>query len=110
AKQGETKTIEERLVRGDGAAPTTSASGTSSGSASSGSGGGGGGTGKVRINSKGGFCNVTVNGAGAGSTPTEASVPAGNVRVVCKPPSGPSQTQSVHVGAGETARVSFKLD
>ncbi len=112
AKQGETKTFEERLTRGDGSSP-----------AGTGTGGGGaataaptappptsGGTGKVRINSKGGFCNVSVNGAGAGSTPTEAVVPAGNVRVTCKPPSGPSQTQVVKVGPGETARVSFKLD
>jgi hypothetical protein len=37
-------------------------------------------------------------------------VPAGNVRITCKPPSGPSQTQVVRVNAGETARVSFKLD
>ncbi len=108
AQQGETKTFEERLVRGDagtaappgggstGAAPVTAPTS--------------GGTGKVRINSKGGFCTVSVNGAGAGSTPTEAVVPAGNVRVTCKPPSGPPQTQVVKVGAGETARVSFKLD
>jgi eukaryotic-like serine/threonine-protein kinase len=64
----------------------------------------------VRINSKGGYCNVSVNGAAAGATPTEAVVPAGNVRISCKPPSGPTQTQVVRVGAGETARVSFKLD
>jgi serine/threonine-protein kinase len=108
AQQGETKTFEERLVRADASGAGTS-SPTASGTPTT-TGGGGGGTGKVRINSKGGFCNVSVNGAGVGSTPTEASVPAGNVRVTCKPPSGPSQTQVVHVGAGETARVSFKLD
>ncbi len=109
AKQGETKTFDERLVRGDG--------GTAAASSGTPSSGGGttpppasGGTGKVRINSKGGFCTVSVNGAGAGATPTEAVVPAGNVRVTCKPPTGPAQTQVVRVGAGETARVSFKLD
>ncbi len=108
AQQGETKTFEERLVRGDAstaAAPAGSATGAAPVAAPV-----SGGTGKVRINSKGGFCTVSVNGAGAGSTPTEAVVPAGNVRVTCKPPSGPSQTQVVKVGAGETARVSFKLD
>ena len=112
AQQGETKTIEERLVRGDGSssaaagatgapAPTGAPTTTSPPS---------GGTGKVRVNSKGGYCNVSINGAGAGSTPTEAVVPAGNVRVTCKPPTGAAQTQVVKVGPNETARVSFKLD
>ncbi len=105
AQQGETKTIEERLVRSDGAGTASTGAGSSGPAAT-----GGGGTGKVRINSKGGFCNVSVNGAAAGSTPTEAVVPAGNVRITCKPPSGPSQTQVVRVGPGDTARVSFKLD
>jgi serine/threonine protein kinase len=109
AQQGETKTIEERLVRADatgagaatgGPAPTGAPAATSPPS----------GTGKVRVNSKGGYCSVSINGAGAGSTPTEAVVPAGNVRVTCKPPTGPSQTQVVRVGPNETARVSFKLD
>jgi serine/threonine protein kinase len=107
AKKGETKTIEERLVRNDGSAAAGPGSGTPTATPPT---GGGGGTGKVRINSKGGYCTVSVNGAGAGATPTEAVVPAGNVRVTCKPPSGPSQTQVVRVSAGETARVSFKLD
>ena len=109
AKRGETKTIEERLTRSDGAAAASTGSGSSSGGPGP-SGTSPGGTGKVRINSKGGYCNVSVNGAGAGATPTEAVVPAGNVRITCKPPSGPSQTQVVRVGPGETARVSFKLD
>jgi serine/threonine protein kinase len=108
AQQGETKTFEERLVRGD--AGTAAPPGGSSTGAAPVTAPTSGGTGKVRINSKGGFCTVSVNGAGAGSTPTEAVVPAGNVRVTCKPPSGPAQTQVVKVGAGETARVSFKLD
>ncbi len=66
--------------------------------------------GKVRVGSKGGFCSVSVNGTSYGSTPVEAVVPSGNVRVSCKPASGPSQSQSVTVGPGETARVSFKVD
>jgi serine/threonine protein kinase len=107
AQQGETKTIEERLLRGDGGGSAPAASGTSGPAVVPPPSGG---SGKVRVNSKGGFCNVSVNGAAAGSTPTEAVVPAGNVRVTCKPPSGPSQTQMVRVGPGDTARVSFKLD
>ena len=100
AQPGETKTIEESLVkpdpgRGD---PTTTPPA------------GGGGQGKVRVGARGGFCNVVVNGAGVGPTPVEASVPAGNVRITCKPAAGPAQSQSVKVNAGETARVSFKLD
>jgi serine/threonine-protein kinase len=100
AQPGETKTIEESLVkpdpgRGD---PTTTPPV------------GGGGQGKVRVGARGGFCNVVVNGAGVGPTPVEASVPAGNVRITCKPAAGPAQSQSVKVNAGETARVSFKLD
>jgi hypothetical protein len=37
-------------------------------------------------------------------------VPAGNVRVSCKPPTGATQSQAVKVGAGETARVGFKIE
>ena len=51
-----------------------------------------------------------MNGASYGSTPVEATVPSGTVRVSCKPASGPSQSQSVMVGPGETARVSFKVE
>ena len=64
----------------------------------------------MRVGAKGGFCNVTVNGTSYGPTPVEAVVPSGSVRVSCKPASGPAQHQSVTVGPGETARVSFKVD
>ena len=111
AQQGETKTIEERLVRAD-ATPGGASAGTgapaSTGAPAATSPPSG--TGKVRVNSKGGYCSVSINGAAAGATPTEAVVPAGNVRVTCKPPSGAPQTQVVRVGPNETARVSFKLD
>ncbi|MEZ4298964.1 MAG: serine/threonine-protein kinase [Polyangiaceae bacterium] len=109
AKAGETKTIEEHLVREGAAGSAPAGGGTSTGGAAAPTAASGG-TGKVRVNSKGGFCTVSINGAGAGATPTEAVVPAGNVRISCKPPSGPAQTQFVKVGPGETARVSFKLD
>ena len=65
---------------------------------------------KVRVSSRPGFCNVTVNGAPYGPTPVEAQVTSGSVRVSCKPTSGPSQQQTVSVGPGETGRVTFKVD
>jgi hypothetical protein len=68
-----------------------------------------GGTGTVRVNAKGGFCNVTVKGAGYGPTPVVATVPAGTVTVTCKPESGPSQSQAVKVEPGGTARVTFNV-
>jgi eukaryotic-like serine/threonine-protein kinase len=66
-----------------------------------------GGTGTIRVNAKGGYCNVTIKGAGYGPTPVTATVPAGTVTVTCKPESGPSQSQSVKVEPGGTARASF---
>jgi hypothetical protein len=69
-----------------------------------------GGSAKVRVGAKGGFCTVTVNGSSYGPTPVEAVVSAGTVRVSCKPASGPSMSQVVTVAAGDTARVSFKVD
>ncbi|MCK6586789.1 MAG: protein kinase, partial [Polyangiaceae bacterium] len=103
AKQGETKVIEERLVKSDGV-------GAAGGTPAGGEPKAGGATAKVRVGSKGGFCNVTINGASHGSTPVEAVVNAGTVRVSCKPADGASQSQVVKVNAGDTARVSFKLD
>lgn len=106
AKQGETKTIQELLVKVD---PNAKPGDTSGGTPTS-SGGGGGGTGKVRVTSKGGFCNVTINGTGYGATPVEAVVKEGTARVTCKPDGGgASQSQAVQVKAGEVARASFKL-
>jgi serine/threonine protein kinase len=100
AHQGETKTIAENLVKGEGAgaAPAKEEKAAA------------GPPGKVRVGAKGGFCTVTVNGTSYGPTPVEAVVPSGTARVSCKPATGPSQQQSVVVGPGETARVSFKVD
>jgi len=67
------------------------------------------GPGTVRVNAKGGFCNVTINGAGYGATPVVASVPAGTVKVSCKPESGAAQSQAVKLDAGGTARVTFNV-
>jgi eukaryotic-like serine/threonine-protein kinase len=106
AKQGETKTIDERLVRLEGGGGVTAPSGGPDEQPKA----QGGGSAKVRVGSKGGFCNVTINGAAHGSTPVEAVVNPGNVRVSCKPPTGASMSQTVKVSAGETARVSFKIE
>ncbi|MFO0549838.1 MAG: serine/threonine-protein kinase [Polyangiaceae bacterium] len=117
AKQGETKTFKHALVKMtpeqlaalDKTKPTTSAptappptSATTTAPPVSG-------TGTLRVNSKGGFCAVTVNGAPVGMTPVSTSVPAGNVRVSCKPESGPAKAAAVEVKPGETKRISFDL-
>ncbi len=104
AQQGETKTIEDRLVKEVPGAAAATGGGETKPPASS------GGTGTIRIGAKGGYCNVTVNGASLGPTPTEATVAAGPARVTCKPANGPSMTQGVTVVAGQIARVSFKIE
>ncbi len=113
AQQGETKTIADSLLKADGSAPGAAATGNAGGApqgkddkpaAPAGA------PAKVRVGAKGGFCTVSVNGTSYGPTPVEAVVPAGTVRVSCKPASGPSQQQTVNVAAGDTARVSFKID
>lgn len=103
AKQGETKTIQEMLTKID---PNAKPGDTGTGGGTTPTGG----TGKVRVTSKGGFCNVTINGTGYGSTPVEADVKVGTARISCKPDGGgPSQSQAVQVKAGEVARAAFKL-
>jgi serine/threonine-protein kinase len=107
AKQGETKTIVDTLAKGDGAAPAAAAAASAPSdkpAAASGA------PAKVRVGAKGGFCTVSVNGTAYGPTPVEAVVPAGPVRVSCKPANGPAQSQSLTVAAGDTARVSFKIE
>ncbi len=105
AKQGETKTIQEILAKLDPNAKPGDPSGGTTPPPTSGAGG----TGKVRVSSKGGFCNVTINGTGYGATPVEAVVKEGSARVSCKPDSGAALSQVVQVKAGDVARVSFKL-
>ena len=107
AQQGETKVVTEKLVKADpsasAAAPDKPAGGGDAPAAAAG-------PGKVRVGAKGGFCTVTINGTSYGPTPVEATVPAGNARVSCKPASGPAMSQGVKVEAGGTARVSFKIE
>jgi serine/threonine-protein kinase len=106
AKQGETKVIEEKLMKDTGT-PAAAPAGTGEpGKPAAASGP----QAKVRVGSKGGFCNVTINGASHGSTPVEAVVNAGTVKVSCKPPTGPAMTQVVRVAPGATERVSFKVE
>lgn len=95
AQAGETKTIRETLAKADGADDKPAPAGAPA---------------KVRVGAKGGFCNVTVNGTSYGPTPVEAPATAGAVRVTCKPENGPAMSQVVQVGAGETAKVSFKVE
>ena len=110
AKSGETKSFLDPLVKD----PTGGAGDKGSGDKGAGDGkgapAGGGGTGKLRVGAKGGFCTVTVNGASVGATPLETSVPSGSARVSCKTESGKTMSQVVQVTAGETARVSFKIE
>jgi eukaryotic-like serine/threonine-protein kinase len=101
-KQGETKKFSARLIKGTDPMPIASDKPDPNATKP-------GGTGTVRIGAKGGYCNVTVNGAALGPTPTQASVPAGAARVSCKPESGPSMSQVVKVEAGQTARVTFQI-
>lgn len=106
AQQGETKTITETLFKGD---PTTPVDAKTPPADDKPVAAAVGGSGTVRVGAKGGYCNVMINGVSYGPTPTQATVNAGMARVSCKPPTGPTLSQAVKVNAGETARVSFKI-
>jgi serine/threonine-protein kinase len=115
AKRGETKVIADQLIKGN-AGSFGDAAGAGDKVPPSGDGSpketptAAGGSAKVRVGAKGGFCNVTVNGTSYGPTPVEAVVPPGTVKVSCKPQTGAAMSQAVKVGAGETGRVSFKIE
>ncbi len=115
-KQGETKAFDAKLVKGDPAAIAAAEKAAAEKAADKAGDKGGdkastaaAGPGTVRVNAKGGYCNVTINGASMGATPTGGPVPAGTARVTCKPENGPSMTQTVTVEAGQTARVIFQI-
>ncbi|MFS8066288.1 MAG: serine/threonine protein kinase [Byssovorax sp.] len=103
AQPGETKTFTETLLKADPSAPVPPGGKPDDGKPAAA-------PAKVRVGAKGGFCNVTVNGASFGATPVEATVQAGTVRVSCKPANGPAMSQSIQVAPGETGKVSFKVD
>jgi serine/threonine-protein kinase len=69
-----------------------------------------GGVGKLNVSAAGGWCNVTVDGSAKGPTPVAGiELPAGPHKVTCAAESGPSQTATVVVAPGETARYRFSL-
>ena len=69
-----------------------------------------GGTGKLNVAARGGWCNVTIDGAGHGPTPVAGVVvSAGTHTVTCTPESGHAVTTTVRVEADGTARYSFTL-
>jgi len=68
------------------------------------------GSGKLNVASRGGFCNVSVDGKSYGPTPVGGIVlPAGNHSVTCKPDSGAIKTSGVRIEPDQTARISFDL-
>ena len=103
AQPGETKTFTETLLKADPNAPAGKPDDSKTASPAAA-------PAKVRVGAKGGFCNVTINGASFGATPVEASVQSGTVRVSCKPANGPAMSQAIQVAPGETGKVSFKVD
>ncbi len=105
AKQGETLTFRHAMVKADPrvASTDTPKIGDPRKDAPKGA------TGTVRVGARGGFCNVTINGASYGPTPTQATVPAGTARVTCTPEGGGAMAQAVQVEAGGTARVGFVI-
>jgi serine/threonine-protein kinase len=107
AQQGETKTVTETLFKADPSAPVDAKTPPVDDKPVAAAVGG---SGTVRVGAKGGYCNVTINGVSYGPTPTQATVNAGTARVSCKPPTGRTLSQAVKVNAGETARVSFKIE
>jgi serine/threonine protein kinase len=63
---------------------------------------------KLRVNSKHGFCRVTINGAIKGYTPMEVDVPAGAYDVGCNTV-GWKATRRVKVSAGKISYVTFEV-
>ncbi len=68
------------------------------------------GSGKLNVASRGGFCNVSVDGKPYGPTPVGGIVlPAGNHSVACKSDSGAAKASGVKIEPDQTARISFDL-
>ena len=68
------------------------------------------GKGKLNVGASGGWCNVTVDGAGRGATPVAGlELSAGPHRVTCTTAEGKAQTATVTVPADGTARHKFTL-
>jgi serine/threonine-protein kinase len=68
------------------------------------------GSGKIAIAAKGGWCNVTIDGAGRGPTPVAGvSLSAGSHSVTCTTDSGKSMSASVTVPADGVGRYMFTI-
>ncbi|HEY8089299.1 MAG TPA: hypothetical protein VIF09_15675, partial [Polyangiaceae bacterium] len=68
------------------------------------------GSGRLNVAARGGWCNVSIDGAGRGPTPVAGVVlPAGAHTVTCTPETGHLQTATVRVEADGIARYSFTL-
>jgi hypothetical protein len=68
------------------------------------------GSGKLNVGASGGWCNVTVDGAGRGATPVAGiELSAGSHRVTCTTADGKTLSASVNVPADGTARYKFAL-
>ncbi len=66
--------------------------------------------GKLNVGATGGWCNVTIDGAGRGATPVAGvELTAGPHVVTCVTPDGKPQTATVVVPANGTARHKFSL-
>ena len=69
-----------------------------------------GGTGKISIGARGGWCNVSIDGAGRGPTPVAGiTVGAGPHTVTCTPEGGKTMSAVVTVKPDDTARFSFAI-
>ena len=69
-----------------------------------------GGSGKISIGARGGWCNVSIDGAGRGPTPVAGiTVSAGPHTVTCTPEGGKAMSAVVTVKPDDTARFSFAI-
>jgi serine/threonine protein kinase len=67
-------------------------------------------TGKLNVSARGGWCNLSVDGAQRGPTPVAGIVlTAGTHAVTCTPEGGRPMSASVHVDPEGTARYSFTI-
>jgi serine/threonine protein kinase len=68
------------------------------------------GVGKLNVGASGGWCNVSIDGAGKGPTPLAGiSLSSGAHRVTCTTSDGHTHSATVHVPIDGTARYKFNL-
>lgn len=65
--------------------------------------------GAMKVTSKGGQCEVQLDGVTVGKTPIDVDAPAGDHKVGCKLPSGQVLNQTARVKIGEKAVVTFVI-